>query len=528
MSAVVVSFVLGSLSMAQAAGTASQPAAANPDSHALSRLFADYWQFRLRRDPERATYLGDHRYDDQLYDYSPQARELEQKLYEAWRGRLARINRSRLSESEALSADLFERTVNDFIELSPFGEHLMPIRQQDSPQIALGMLHVTHPFRTAKDCNNYVVRLRRFDKQVYDLIKLMDEGLAKGLVRPKVTIEAALKQIEGMIVEDPTASILYEPAKSLTGEAGGEESRKLIEQGTRTATRALRRLRDYLNDTYLSRCRQNVGYCFLPNGKAWYVRLARLHTTTDLTPEAMHQLGLDELKRIHAEMEEIMREVGFKGDVQAFIAHIRSDPAQHNKTAEEIMRRHAEILKRSDALLPKLFGRLPATPYGLKEIEAFRAEAAPEAYYYDAPDDGSRSAYFYVNVSQATTRPIYTMEALAYHEAQPGHHLQIALARENSSLPTFRRYDGVTAFVEGWALYSERLGKDLGGYRDPYSTDVRHLAIRPPGRRHRHALHGLDARAGLRLHEEEHRPQRAEHRLGGRPLHRLAGAGAGL
>ncbi|HWL92834.1 MAG TPA: DUF885 domain-containing protein, partial [Phycisphaerae bacterium] len=355
------------------------------------------------------------------------------------------------------------------LELAEFPEHLMPISQQNSPQIALGTLQATQPFDSLKACDGYDARLVAFAGQVNDVIALMNEGIKQGVVRPKITIEQSLPQIEAMITEDAADCVLYDPAKKLTESEWRDTARERMLGATRVAIKALKKLRDYLNNDYLPRCRDNIGHGDLPNGKAWYRCLARHHTTTDLSPAFIHQLGIDELKRIHAEMLKIARELGHEGDLNAFIEKLRNDPAQHNKSAEEIMRRHRELLTRSDANLPKLFGVLPKTPYSFKEIEPFRADGAPAAYYYNAPDDGSRPAYFYVNVYRPETRPIYTMEVLAYHEAMPGHHLQIAIAQEKKGWPAFRRFEHINAFIEGWALYSEILGYDLGGYRDAYS-----------------------------------------------------------
>ncbi len=432
-------------------------------------IFDLYWQYRLVRSPERATYLGDHRFNDRLFDYGTVARTEDLKFN---RDILKFLRDSRgfdFDEQTRLNAALLELAISDHLDLAEFPEHLMPIKQQNSPHIELGTLQSYHPFDTPKGCADYAARLRAFDRQVTDLIALMDEGIKRGVVRPKITIEQTLPQIEAMITADAKDCTLYAPAKTLSDAAGGEESRKLIEKATADAIVSLSRLRDYLRDTYLPACRETVGYCHLPNGKAWYRRLAKHHTTTDLAPEKIHQIGLDELKRIHADMEKIAREVGFDGDAKAFIEHVRNDPAQYNRSAAEIMQRHREILAITDANLPTLFGTLPKIPYELKELEPFRSESAPAGYYYNAPDDLSRPAYFYVNTYKPETRPIYTMEALAYHEAQPGHHLQIALAQQRKDLPDFRRFEHINAFIEGWALYSELLGYDLGGYRDPYS-----------------------------------------------------------
>ncbi len=450
-----------------AAASAGDPA---PARHAaLRKLFHDYWEHRLRTSPERATYLGDHRYDDRLSRYDEASRLADIEAHRAFRRRLEAIPTGRLSPADALNAELFARVLRERIELAEFPEHLMPIKQQDAPQIAIGMIQQTHPFKTPRDCANYAARLAAFPRQVDEVIAQMREGLRRGIVRPRITIEQSLPQLDALIVNDPVACELYKPANSFTDAQGGDAMKRQVRKATESAIGGLRKLRAFLKDTYLPACRQTVGYGFLPDGKRWYRRLARHHTTTSLTPEAIHGLGLDELLRIHTGMRDIMMEVKFTGDLGAFIDALRHDPARHNKTPAEIMRRHAANLKRSDAHLPELFGILPKTPYELKEMEPFRAPAAPAAYYYNAPDDGSRPAYFYVNTYRPETRPIYTMEALAYHEAMPGHHLQLALAQEKKGWPDFRRFEGITAFIEGWALYAERLGYELGGYRDPYA-----------------------------------------------------------
>lgn len=469
------------ITMATAAcGTVSNPgirgAAVSPQTHmdgrdrsALDAIFNMYWDEQLRRSPEWATYLADHRYDDKLADFSFVSMRIADRDDANLLQILHSLQSGSMSDADRLNVDLLERTLDERVRLSQFPEELMPVKQQNSPQLTLGMLQTYQPFKSPTDCEKYATRLRAFDVQVDQLIDLMNRGIARGIVRPKITIEQTIPQIVAMITTDPKDSTLYSPAKTLTAEAGGEASRAKIEAATRDAITSLTRLRDYLKNTYLPACRDTVGYCYLPDGKRWYRALARHHTTTDLTPEAIHQIGLDELKRIHGEMRGIMAEVKFEGSLQEFIRHMRNDPAQHNRTAEEILRRHRENLAITDANLPKLFGKLPKTPYELKEMETFRAAGAPAGYYYNAPDDGSRPAYFYVNTYAPETRPIYTMESLAYHESQPGHHLQLALAQERTDWPAFRRFESINAFIEGWALYSERLGYELGGYRDPYS-----------------------------------------------------------
>lgn len=444
-------------------------AKATEKDKSLAKLFDEYWEFQMQRSPERATYLGDHRYDDKLRDYSKAAREEELTTYRRLLKEVKGVRREKLSDEDRLSAELFELSLASALDMAQFPEYLMPIEQQEGPQITIGMLQTYHPFNTPRDCANYAARLHGFRKQVDDMIALMDEGIKMGVVRPKITIEQSIPQLAALITDSPAASPLYAPTLKITPTAGAEASRFKIEEATRDAIASARKLKEYLEKTYLPRCRDTVGYGALPNGKQWYIHAAKYHTTTDMSPEKLHQLGLDELTRIHDDMRKIMTEVGFQGDLQAFIEHMRNDPKQQPKNAAEIMRRHREILTRSDANLPKLFGKLPKIPYDLKEMEPFRAAAAPDAYYYNAPDDGSRPAYFYINTFKPETRPIFLEEALAYHEAMPGHHLQLALVQERTDLPKFRRFEAINAFIEGWALYSEVLGYDLGGYRDPYS-----------------------------------------------------------
>ena len=450
-------------------GTGARINLAYQDGAALEAVFDAYWNAKLRDGPEWATYLGDHRFDNQLTDYSVAAHEARTQRRAAMLGLVRHAHKSATDADDRLSATLLEANLVDELRLAKFPEHLMPIKQQNSPHLTLGTLRTHSPFETPTDCENYAARLSAFNQQADQLIAFMDEGIRRGVVRPKITIEQALPQLDAMIAESPAACPLYEPALSLPAGAGGAASQANIRAGVTDALVGLKKLRRYLKTTYLPACRDEVGYCFQPDGAAWYRALAQHHTTTDLSPEVIHQTGLRELERIHQEMRGVMAEVQFNGSLQKFIEQLRNDPKQHNTSPEGIMRRHREILTRSDANLPKLFGRLPKTPYDLKEIEPFRAPGSATAYYYNAPDDGSRPAYFYINVYQPETRPIYTMEALAYHEAQPGHHLQISLAQERQDWPAFRRFEHITAFIEGWALYSERLGYDLGGYQDPYS-----------------------------------------------------------
>lgn len=439
----------------------------------LHRLFADYWEAQLRRHPLRATYLGDHRYDDRLEDYSDHSRQAWLAERRDFRRRLSECAKTDLSADDRLNADLFETILIEELELAEWPGHLIPIRQQDGPHIDLAMMLLSHPFRTVRDYENYIKRLRAFPAQAEQVVARMKEGIGSGTTPPRGITKEVLKQLARHVVKDVKASEFHKPLARMPAEFPPEERDRLtaeVEAAIRDAVvPTYRRLHDFVRDDYLPACRETEGICHLPRGKEWYQRLAKHHITTDMPPEEIHKIGLRELERIHGEMRGIMKKVGFEGDLTKFADHLRGRTDMHASSAEELMEGHREILRRSDKLLPKVFGRLPRAPYELKAIESFRAPEAPMAYYYPAPEVGDRPAYFYVNVYEPTKRPKYTMEALAYHEAMPGHHLQVSLAQENGNLPKFRRYAGFTVYVEGWGLYSESLGFDLGGYADPYS-----------------------------------------------------------
>jgi uncharacterized protein (DUF885 family) len=301
----------------------------------------------------------------------------------------------------------------------------------------------------------------------------MREGVAEGLVPAKITMEKALPQIEGQIVDDPTESVLAGAIEQF-GDSIPENDRQALADTILAAIRdqvvpAYRALATFVRDEYLPHCRDTVGILALPDGKARYEYLAKKYTTTDLTPDSIFAIGKSELAAIHQRMRAIMQEVGFTGTLRAFVKTLRHDPRFYYTTADSLVDGFKAILAAMDAKMPLLFGRLPKAEYGFKEMEAYRAPEAPDAYYYPAPDDRSRPAYFYINTYKPEMRPKFTMEALAYHEAVPGHHMQIALQQELGKLPDFRRHGGYTAFVEGWALYSERLPKEVGMYADPYS-----------------------------------------------------------
>jgi uncharacterized protein (DUF885 family) len=299
----------------------------------------------------------------------------------------------------------------------------------------------------------------------------MKKGLTERIVPSKIVVEKIVPQIDAHIVEDPESSEFYKPFTSSESMKGiiTKDSQRLRDRAKHSVAESIvpsyKKLREFVAGPYFEGAREEDGIWALNDGRERYEFYIRHHTTANLSPDQIHQMGLNELKRIHAEMRGILAKAGFKGSLQEYSNKLRSDKSMYYSTAAELLAGFRAILRKMDAKLPELFGRLPKAKYDLREIEIYRADSAPDAYYYRPPEDGSRPAYFYVNTFRPDTRPKYTMEALAYHEAVPGHHLQIAIQQELDRLPMFRRHAGYSAFVEGWALYSERLPKEVGFYQ---------------------------------------------------------------
>lgn len=431
----------------------------------LVELFDDYWQAQLRDYPENATYNGDHRYDSLLTDYSAEAFARRLDETRAYLARIQAIPLDGLSSADSLNHMLFERMLEDDIEASQFKSYLMPVTQQGGPHSGFAQLPTYHPFNSTAGYDSYIARLKAFPTQIEQTIANMRTGMAEGLVPARITMDKVLPQLEALMVRDPRESILYGPVDKIPDSLADSTRARITDAIYRALRRdvipAFRTLHDFIRDRYLRACRSDVGVWALPDGDARYTYAVKHYTTTDLTPEEIYAIGMRELGRIRGDMRKVTNRLSYRGDLSAFLQAMRINPRFYYTRAEDLMSGFRDILKRMDDALPDLFNHLPKRWYDLREMEAFRAPAAPAAYYYPAPKDGSRPAYFYVNTYKLDSRPKYTMEALAYHEAVPGHHLQIAIQQELTNLPEFRRHGGYTAFVEGWALYAEELPKEL-------------------------------------------------------------------
>jgi uncharacterized protein (DUF885 family) len=438
----------------------------------LNSLYQEYWEFVLHENPTYATYLGDHRYDDLLEDVSAEAYHRRIDQLRKYLAQLKSLGRPS-SLNDQLNHDLFRRELDLQIEGAKYHPYLLPITQQTGPHINLPQLVTYHPYKTQHDYDSYINRLRQFPRVFDQTIINLKTGTEKKIVQPRNVVEKIVPQLEVQIVDNPTKSELRKPASNIpstiTEDEGHRIERDVDEAITNAVVPAFSKLLQFVKEEYLPRSRTNPGIWSLPNGRAMYAYSIRYHTTTRLTPAQIHRIGKQELVRINKEIRAIISKARFKGTLQQFNEKLRNDKSNFYTNGQDLLNGFKHILNQMDEKLPLLFGRLPESKYDFREIEAFRADAAPAAYYYLPPEDRSRPGYFYVNTYKPETRPKYTMEALAYHEAVPGHHLQLAIQQELMDLPKFRRNGGYTAFIEGWALYAERLGKEVSFYKDVLS-----------------------------------------------------------
>ncbi len=438
----------------------------------LDALFKESWEFTLAEDPLFATHAGDNRYNDKLPRVTLADAERRIAKEREFLERLEAISRNDLNRADQVNYDIFARGKRDAIAEFEFRGHLMPITNRSGFHVSFPELPLHMPLLTTKDYENYVARLNVFDQYSHDHIELMREGIKQGYTLPSVVLTDMAEVLEPHIVDDPARCLLFRPFTKFP-EGVNEAARERLVAAARKAIAdhvvpGYRTLFEFMQKEYLPACREQIGASALPNGREYYRYRVRHFTTLDIDPQTVHDTGLAEVKRIKAEMQEILTKVDFQGDLPAFVEYLRTDPKFYAETPEQLLKDTSLVLKKMDGELPKLFSKLPRTPYGIREIPAFIAPRTTTAYYQPPAGDGSRAGFYYVNTYNLKSRPLFEIEALSLHEAVPGHHLQIALQQELSDLPDFRRFAHATAFVEGWGLYSERLGLEVGFYQDPY------------------------------------------------------------
>ncbi len=445
----------------------------NNKNEELQNYLKDYWEHRLKHNPTFATYIGDHRYDDALEDLSEESLEAQVDYYRHLLAKTEKVDETLLTPENKLNYKIFKNTLHDHIRMYGYKTHYVPLDQMTGPHIDFPQLIEFHPFKTRKGIENYIARLNAFPRLIDQVIGNLQKGITHKITAFKRIMELAAGQVETFTKFTPVDNPLFSPVMKLK-EGFSEKDKEEIGNSIREAissrvTPAYTKLYQYLNNEYMKHCREKEGVWALPDGIEMYRFYAQYHTTTELSPEEIHKIGEGEVERISSEIKKLIQKIGFSKSIREFADYLKERKELYPKTGREILDEYGDILSYMDKRLPDFFGRLPKAKYDIKKIEKYREEAAPAAYYYPPPRDFSRPGYFYANTYKPEQRPRFFMEALSYHEAVPGHHLQIAIMQEREYLPDFRRYEGGTAFIEGWALYAEKLSKEMGFYQDDFS-----------------------------------------------------------
>ncbi len=443
-----------------------------PEPERLRELFKVDWAYNLAESPETATYVGYPGYETKWTDWSVPAIAARKQLADRPLKVLATIDRARLGAMDQISYDIFKRQNDENVEGTRFPLELLQITQLSGVQQDAAQLLDVMPSATAAQLENQLARLRALPALVDQTIALLEDGLRRGITPPQITLRDVPQQVLNQIPEEARQSPLLRGFNNLPPTVSGEDGLRLRSEAVKIYREQVRpafqRLHGFLAQKYVPGARTNIAATGLPDGAAWYAWRIKTQTTTGLTAQQIHEIGLAEVKRIRAEMEKVKAQTGFKGTLAEFFVHLRTDPKFFCTDKDELIRAYRDIAKRVDPQLIKLFKTLPRMPYGVQPVPAYAEKSQTTAYYYPGAPDAARPGYFFANTYALNTRPKWEMQPLTLHEAVPGHHLQISLAQELGELPEFRRYGGYTAFVEGWGLYAESLGEEMGFYTDPY------------------------------------------------------------
>ncbi|HEV7517515.1 MAG TPA: DUF885 domain-containing protein [Thermoanaerobaculia bacterium] len=458
------------------AATLSLPhlAAAETAAARLHDLFAREWESRLAADPLQATAVGRHEYDARLPEATVAAFERQVRQARGFLAELAAIDRTQLPAADQVDADIWKRQVGNGIADFELGLYQMPFNADSGFHSEFAQLPHLMPFATASDYASYIARLRAWPRYVDQQIALMRLGIARGFTVPRAVLAGYEGTITAYIVDDPAKSDFYPPFAHFPAQLPEIDQKRLAAEGRKAIEEGIvpgyRKFLEFYRAEYLPHARETIGAYDLPDGKAFYAHQIENFTTLALTPAEIHQLGLAEVDRITREMHAVIEKVGFKGDFPAFLQFLRSDPRFYAKTPQELLERASFIAKRMDGKLPALFKTLPRLPYTVAPVPDAIAPKYTGGRYVESPVGSTQPGTYWVNTYALPSRPFYNLEALTFHEAVPGHHLQIARSQELQDLPPFRRYSYISAFGEGWGLYSEWLGLEAGFYTDPYSN----------------------------------------------------------
>lgn len=443
----------------------------------LKEIYNNYFDEQLQLNPLLATYIGDDRYNDQLPNfYSEIHRTSSLQLETRYLEQVKKINAEQLPRAERISYEIFKRNRELAIEGAQYPDHLIPINQFYNIAGQLAMLASgtsAQPFDTAEDYRAWASRMEKIPRLFDQAIENMKKGVEQDIVQPRVLIEKAIPQIEAQITEDVTESIFWRPVTELPDDIADTDADAIRKQYrdiiTNTVIPAYQKLSDYLSNEYLPETRtESFGLGQLPGGKGWYDYQIKANTSTELSADRIHKIGKDEVSRIHDEMRDIMEETEFEGDLQSFFDFMTNDEQFIYESRNEMLEDYRSLRGSVDNTVDKLFDIFPQAEYEIRKVEEFREQSASSGSYQAAPTDNSRPAIFYLNTYDLSSRPSWAKTALFLHEAAPGHHFQISIQQELEDLPKFRKFGRETAYTEGWGLYSESLGYDMGLYNDPY------------------------------------------------------------
>lgn len=443
----------------------------SPAAQSLHQLFDREWEYRMAHHPVEASLLGDRRYNDKWQDVSLSAMQEEFRHAREVLNQLHTIDRNQLSPEDQLNYEVFDYNTSDFVAAESYKWYLVRTNTFSGIQTVEGLVNSLR-FETIKDYDDWLGRMRNFPRYMDENMELMRAGIKRHIVLPKVIGEKILTQLNGMDWRDPTNHGFYKPFKKIPGSLPHAEKQRLTVAGQKAigddVLPAFKRFRDFMENEYVPASFEQVGAWQVPNGDATYAYLVRSMTTTTLTPQQVHEIGLQEVKRIGGEMEKVKEQSGFKGSMGEFFQVLRKDPQFYFTKPDDLLEYTRARAKEVDPLLIKLFRTFPRLPYGVEPVPKEIAPGMPAAYAEEAAPDGSRPGQFFINTYKPETRPKYEITSLILHEAVPGHTFQGGIAIELKELPKFRRYGAYSAYHEGWALYCEGLGDELGVYGDPY------------------------------------------------------------
>jgi uncharacterized protein (DUF885 family) len=449
-----------------------QPASVEANRKALNDLFEEYWQARLEHDPEYASELGDKRYNDRIDDYSVKAENNWLEREYSFLMRLAMIDPAGFTDQEKISRELLLRRFTDDEEGAQFKQWEMPLNQMDGIHTTYPQLVTELAFSTVRDYDDWIARLHAIPRAFDQVTENMSIGMDDHRVPPKYILDKALEQVRLLANEKPEDLPLALPLKQFPASIKPAEQERIkaemLDAIGKEVLPAYLRFARFLEVSYIPAGRAEPGVWALPDGAKYYAYRIRRETTTNLTADQIHQIGLDEVKRDEAEMLAIAQKLGF-ADLKSFRASLKTNPKNHPANGEALLDAYRGFLAPMQARLPQLFGRLPKAKFEVLAVPDYSEKTSASAYYVFGAPDGNRPGRLYIDTYDAKERNLDEVEAVAYHEGLPGHHLQISIAQELDNVPTFRKYEDYTAYDEGWALYSERLGKDVGLYQDPYS-----------------------------------------------------------